>query len=117
MPYLVPACAFRIIGASTIVLPRKIVSTACHQLIPSAMSEDASMYVGTQADIEIQSAAMSFIAHLRSRSLAGARSWLMYGEWIVPSTSWIPSLLTLTVGGGSAGGTAAAAAVLMTGGR
>ena len=58
------------------VLPRKMVSTACHQLMPSAMSDEASMYVGTHADIEIQSAAMSFVAHLRSRRRAGARSSL-----------------------------------------
>src|SRR5687768_9643606 len=64
MPYFVPACALSTMGTSTIVLPRKMVTTACHQLIPSAMSDDASMYVGTHADIEIHNAAMSFVAHL-----------------------------------------------------
>ena len=43
MPYFVPACALRIIGTSTITLPRKMVSTACHQFIPPPISEDASM--------------------------------------------------------------------------
>ncbi len=43
MPYLVPACAFRTIGTKTMALPRKIVSTACHQFIPSSMSEDANV--------------------------------------------------------------------------
>ena len=43
MPYLVPACAFKTIGIRTIVLPRKIVRTACHQFIPSSISDEASM--------------------------------------------------------------------------
>ena len=43
MPYFVPAWALRIIGTRTIVLPRKIVRTACHQFIPSAISDEASM--------------------------------------------------------------------------
>ncbi len=43
MPYRVPACAFKIIGISTIVLPRKIVRMACHQFIPSAINDDATM--------------------------------------------------------------------------
>ena len=43
MPYFVPAWAFMIIGTSTIVLPRKIVTTACHQFIPSAISDEAIM--------------------------------------------------------------------------
>src|SRR5262245_15849128 len=110
MPYLVPAWALATMGASTTQLPRKMVRTACHQLMPSAISDEASMYVGTHADIEIQSAAMSFIAHLRSLIRVGARSWLLYGERISPSTSWIPPT-TRTVGAAGAGlGTATAAA-------
>src|SRR5471032_1590300 len=80
MPYLVPAWALRIMGMSTMTLPRKIVSTACHQFIPPEMSDEASMYVGMHADIEIHSAAMSFVAHLRSRMRVGARSAFQYGE-------------------------------------
>ena len=38
-----PACAFRIIGTSTIRLPRKIVRIACHQFMPPPISEEASM--------------------------------------------------------------------------
>jgi hypothetical protein len=76
MPYLVPACALRTIGISTITLPRKIVSTACHQFIPPSISAEASMYVGMHADIEIQSAAMSFMPHLRSAADVGAMSRL-----------------------------------------
>jgi hypothetical protein len=57
MPYRVPACAFRIIGITTIRLPAKIVRIACHQFMPPPISEEASMYVGMQADMEIQSAA------------------------------------------------------------
>ena len=36
MPYLVPACELSRIGASTIRLPIRIVSSACHQFIPIA---------------------------------------------------------------------------------
>ena len=77
MPYFVPAWALRTIGTRTIALPRKIVSTACHQFMPSAISDEASMYVGMQADIEIQSAAMSFVPHLRAERGVGAMSALM----------------------------------------
>src|SRR5947209_10756960 len=76
IPYLVPAWAFRTIGTSTMQLPRKMVSTACHQFIPSLISDDASMYVGMQADIEIHSAAMSLVPHLRSCQVVGAMSLL-----------------------------------------
>src|SRR3954447_20794142 len=76
MPYFVPACALRIIGTSTIRLPRKTVTTACHQFIPSAINDEASMYVGMHADIEIQSAARSFVPQRRSAWVVGARSGL-----------------------------------------
>ena len=76
MPYFVPAWALRIIGIRTIVLPRKIVSTACHQFIPSTIKDEASMYVGMQADIETQSAAMSFMPQRRWSSGVGSRSGL-----------------------------------------
>ena len=46
MPYLVPACALRIIGISTITFPSKIVPIACFQLMPPAINPEASMYVG-----------------------------------------------------------------------
>src|SRR6476661_7412412 len=36
MPYLVPGCEFNRIGASTMVLPRRIVPSACDQFIPDA---------------------------------------------------------------------------------
>ena len=61
---------------TTIAFPKKIVSTACHQLIPPPISDDASMYVGMQADIEIQSAAMLPIRHFRRPKGTGARSEL-----------------------------------------
>src|SRR5258706_2442253 len=57
IPYFVPGCELRRIGASTIVLPRRIVKRACPQLIPAFIRPDASMYVGMQCAIEIQSAA------------------------------------------------------------
>src|SRR5437868_5207984 len=59
MPYFVPAWALRIIGARTTRLPRKMVSTACHQFMPSSIIPEASMYVGTQAAMEIHRTAMS----------------------------------------------------------
>ena len=43
MPYFVPACAFRIIGTSTMVLPSRIVSIACHQVIPCCIRPEASV--------------------------------------------------------------------------
>src|SRR6478609_2082710 len=76
MPYFVPAWALRIIGTSTIRLPRKIVSTACHQFMPPPMSDEASMYVGMQADIEIHKAAKLSAPHLRALAGTGARSSL-----------------------------------------
>jgi hypothetical protein len=56
-PYFVPGCALRRIGTSTMTLPRPMVKSACFQLIPSAMRPPASMYVGMQCAMEIQSAA------------------------------------------------------------
>jgi hypothetical protein len=43
MPYLVPACEFKRIGARTIVLPSRIVTSACHQFMPADISPEASM--------------------------------------------------------------------------
>ena len=39
------------------MLPRRIVKMAWRQLMPPAMSPEASMYVGTQTAIETQSEA------------------------------------------------------------
>src|SRR5260370_38800419 len=85
MPYLVPAWALSTIGIRTMVLPRKMVSTACHQFMPSLIRDEASMHVGTQADMEIHSPPMSFIAHLRSARVVGAMSRLYKGEPETPS--------------------------------
>jgi hypothetical protein len=41
MPYLVPAWAFSTIGTSTMVLPSRRVSIACHQRIPCCMRPEA----------------------------------------------------------------------------
>jgi hypothetical protein len=57
MPYFVPGCEFSRIGASTIVLPSRIVTSACHQFMPVVMRPDASMYVGMQCAMLIHSAA------------------------------------------------------------
>jgi hypothetical protein len=43
MPYFVPGCEFRRIGTSTIVLPSRIVNSACDQLMPAVINPDASM--------------------------------------------------------------------------
>src|SRR5262245_22752791 len=80
MPYLVPAWPFRIIGTRTMRLARTMVSTACHQFMPSSIRDDASMYVGTQAAMATHSAAMSRRRHVRWAVDVGARSRLQYGE-------------------------------------
>jgi hypothetical protein len=41
MPYLVPAWAFSTIGTSTMVLPRRMVTIACHHRIPCCIRPDA----------------------------------------------------------------------------
>ncbi len=56
MPYFAPACAFRIIGISTIMLPSSTVQIACFQFMPPAISDEASMYVVTSIDMENHSA-------------------------------------------------------------
>jgi hypothetical protein len=43
IPYFVPGCEFKRIGIRTIEFPRRIVTSACHQFMPLAMSPDASM--------------------------------------------------------------------------
>ncbi len=43
MPDLVPAWALRIIGISTMVFPRRIVTIACHQFMPCVIIPDASV--------------------------------------------------------------------------
>ena len=43
MPYCAPARPLSSMGTSTMVLPRKMVSSACHQFMPPSMSELASM--------------------------------------------------------------------------
>lgn len=78
MPYFVPACALSTIGISTITFARKIVRTACHQFMPSAIIPLASIYVGTHAAIEIHSAAISRTPHFRCESGTGAMSALKY---------------------------------------
>ncbi len=75
-PYFVPAWALRSIGMSTMMLPREIVSSACHQFIPAAISPEARRYVVMTMDIPIQSAAMLYVVHVRSSGPVGARSSL-----------------------------------------
>src|SRR5689334_22870663 len=53
-----------------------MVSTACHQLMPSAMSDEASMYVGMQAERATQRAATSHSPQVRADGGTGARSGL-----------------------------------------
>ena len=57
MPYLVRGCELRRMGTSTMLLPSRMVKTACPQLMPDAISPDASMYVGMQCAMLIHSAA------------------------------------------------------------
>src|SRR5450759_4309390 len=74
IPYFVPACAFRIIGTSTIVFPSNMVTIACHQVIPCVIIPDASVYVVMTTLIPIQSAAMLYVDQVRRESGVGARS-------------------------------------------
>src|SRR5438128_11923229 len=76
MPCFVPAWEFRRIGASTIVLPSRIVPSAWRQLIPAPINPDASMYVGMQWAIEIHSAAKLYVPQVRCAGPVGARSLL-----------------------------------------
>ena len=76
MPYFVPGCEFARIGTSTIMLPTRMVSSACHQFIPALIRPDASMYVGMQWAIEIHSAAYVYVLHVRFAICVGARSSL-----------------------------------------
>jgi hypothetical protein len=55
---LVPAWAFRSMGIRTMMFPKVMVSSACHQFIPAAMSPEARVYVVMTIAIPIQSAAM-----------------------------------------------------------
>jgi hypothetical protein len=57
MPYFVPGCELSRIGINTIVLPSRIVNSACHQFMPALINPDDSMYVGIQCAMLIQSAA------------------------------------------------------------
>src|SRR5215203_1742464 len=57
IPYLAPALPFSSIGMSTIVLPKKIVSIACHQFIPPPISQLATMEVVVHKLIVRQTAA------------------------------------------------------------
>src|SRR5215471_8408216 len=66
-------------GIKTIKLPRKTVRMASHQFMPPPIREDASMYVGIQADIEIHKAAKLASPHFLRSQETGARSSL-YSE-------------------------------------
>src|ERR1700746_2123307 len=66
-------------GIKTIKLPRKTVRMASHQFMPPPISEDASMYVGIHADIEIHKAAKLASPHFLRSHETGARSSL-YSE-------------------------------------
>src|SRR5215510_5230208 len=102
IPYFVPAWPFRIIGTRTMMLASTIVSTACHQFMPSSISDDASMYVGTQADIATHSAAMSRRRHVRWDVVVGARSALKYGEAAISTRGPTPTLDDATKSGAMA---------------
>src|SRR5437660_93050 len=57
IPYFVPGWELSRMGARTIVLPSRIGTSACDQLMPDAINPDASMYVGMQCAMLIHSAA------------------------------------------------------------
>src|SRR4051794_27806838 len=74
IPYRVPACALSTIGISTITLPSRMVSIACHQFMPCDISPDASVYVVITTLMPIHSAAMLYVDQVRRAIGVGARS-------------------------------------------
>src|SRR2546426_3097278 len=97
MPYFVPACALRIIGMSTMLLPSAIVPIACHTLMPCEIKLEASVYVVMHTAIPTQSAAMCQTFHVRWASDVGAMSAFQSGlPDKSPSTMCRP-LTSLTV--------------------
>src|SRR5215213_2290802 len=78
-PYFVPACALRIIGMSTIVLPSRMVIIACHQFMPASIKPPASVYVVITTLMPIQSAAMFQVDQVLSFIVVGARSRFQSG--------------------------------------
>jgi hypothetical protein len=58
------------------LFPSRIVKSAWLQLIPAPINPEASMYVGMQWAIEIQSAAKLYVPHVRCSGVVGARSLL-----------------------------------------
>src|SRR5213082_3696293 len=103
MPYFVPAWALRTRGTSTMTLPSRTVRIACHQLIPPSISEEPSMYVGTQAARETHSAARSFSPHLRWAGVVGARSGLEKAGPEESAGAWAPGWAAGEGGASSAG--------------
>jgi hypothetical protein len=77
MPYFVPACELRTIGISTTKLPTITdITAACHDQ-PRSTRLDASVYVGMQIAIPIQSDAMCHQFQVRRAGSTGARSALI----------------------------------------
>src|SRR2546428_6486480 len=97
MPYFVPACALRIIGTSTIVLPIAMVRIACHQLMPCEMRLEARVYVVMHTAMPTHNAAMCQTFHVRCANDVGAISAFHSGlPDKSPSTTCRP-LASLTV--------------------
>ena len=65
IPYFVPALPLRIMGISTTVLPRKIVSIACHQFIPPSIRDVLS----TDDNTTLPRRELKIIAKARDLSL------------------------------------------------
>lgn len=57
-------------GTSTIKLPIRIVSSACHQVMPASIMPAASMYVGMHTLMPTHSAPMFQVLHVRAHDLA-----------------------------------------------
>src|SRR5207237_5608201 len=79
IPYFVPACALRIIGMSTMTFPRRIVTIACHQVMPCCIRPDARVYVVMTTLIPIHRAAMLYVDHVRRAGSVGAKSGFQSG--------------------------------------
>src|SRR3984957_12270844 len=70
MSYLVPACAFKIIGISTMTLPSRIVPMACFQLMPAG-DQAGRQHIGGNADAH---------GHPKRRVIIDAPGALLHGN-------------------------------------
>ncbi len=76
MPYLGPACPVSSIGISTMTLARAMVSTACFQSMPTAMSPEARVQEAVLWAMPTHSAEKLYVVQVRFSTGTGSRSSL-----------------------------------------